>query len=80
MAYLHNHTMTHNDTHDTRLGGLKQDLQVFKSEFNSLLTELKKEISSKFENVSEQLNQLEENFNPNKSGLFEGSFFWWGSI
>ena len=42
MAYLHNHIMTHNDTHHTRLGGLKQDLQEFKSEFNSLLTDLKK--------------------------------------
>ena len=41
--------MTHNDTHHTRLGGLMQDLQEFKSEFNNLLTDLKKEISSKFE-------------------------------
>ena len=57
--------MTHNDTHHTRLGGLMQDLQEFKSEFNNLLTDLKKEISSKFENVSERLNQLEENFKNN---------------
>ena len=54
MAYLHNHTMTHNDTHHTRLGGLKQDLEEFKSEFNSLSTDLKKEISSKFENINER--------------------------
>ena len=44
--------MTHNDTHHTRLGGLKQDLQEFESEFNSILTHLKKEISSKFEKIS----------------------------
>lgn len=46
LAYVHNDTMTHDDTHHTRLNGLKQDFQEFKSEFNSLLTELKKEISS----------------------------------
>ena len=46
--------MTHNDTHHTRLGGLKQDLEEFKSEFNSLSTDLKKEISSKFENINER--------------------------
>ena len=57
--------MTHNNTHHTRLGGLKQDLQEFKSEFNSFLTDFKKEICSKFENVNERLNQLEEHFKNN---------------
>ena len=57
--------MTHNDTHYARLNGLTQELQEFKSEFNSLLTDLKKEICSKFENVNEGLNQLEENFKSN---------------
>ena len=32
--------MTHNVTHHARLGGLKQDFQEIKSEFNSLLTSL----------------------------------------
>ena len=54
LVYLHNHTMTHNDTHHARLGGLKQDLEEFKSEFNSLSTDLKKEINSKFENINER--------------------------
>ena len=53
--------MTHHDTHHTRLGGFKQDLQEFKSEFNSLLTDF----SSKFENVNGRLNQLQENFKNN---------------
>ena len=57
--------MTHNETHHTKHGGFKQDLQQFKSEFNSQLTDLKKEFSSRFENVNERLNQLEENFKNN---------------
>ena len=46
--------MTHNDNHHTRLGDIKQDVEEFKSEFNSLSTDLKKEISSKFENINER--------------------------
>ena len=47
-----------NDTHHTRLGGLMQDFQVFQSKFNGLLTNLKKETSSKFETVNERLNHV----------------------
>ena len=36
--------MAHNDTYHTRLGGLNQDFQEFKSELKSLLTDLKKKL------------------------------------
>ena len=40
------------------LSGLMQDFQVFQSKFNGLLTNLKKETSSKFETVNERLNHV----------------------
>ena len=58
VAYHRNHAMELNDTHHTRLGGLMQDFQVFQSKFNGLLTNLKKETSSKFETVNERLNHV----------------------
>ena len=47
--------------HNTRFGGIKQDIQDFKSDFNSILSGLKNEIQSKFENVNTRLNQIESN-------------------
>ena len=40
------------ESHNTRLGGIKQDIQDFKSDFNSLLSSLKNKIQSKFENIN----------------------------
>ena len=54
-----------NDSHNTRLGGIKQDIQNFKSDFNSLLFSLKNEIQSKFENRNTRLNQIESNLESN---------------
>ena len=53
------------ESHNTRLGGIKQDIQDFKSDFNSLLSSLKDEIQSKFENVNTRLNQIESNLESN---------------
>ena len=49
------------ESHNTRLGGIKQDIQDFKSDFNSLLSSLKNKIQSKFENINTTLNQIESN-------------------
>ena len=53
------------ESHNTRLGGIKQDIQDFKSDFNSLLSSLKDEIQSKFENINTRLNQIESNLESN---------------
>ena len=34
--------------HNSRLGGIKQEIQEFKAKFNSLLVDLKNEIQTKF--------------------------------
>ena len=38
--------------HNTRLGGIKQEIHEFKAEFNSLLADLKNEIQTKFGNIN----------------------------
>ena len=53
------------DSHNTRLGGIKQDIQDFKSDFNSLLSSLKNGIQSKFDNINTRLNQIESNLESN---------------
>ena len=53
------------ESHNTRLGGIKQDIQDFKSDFNSLLSSLKNEIQSKFENINTRLNHIESNLESN---------------
>ena len=53
------------ESHNTRLGGIKQDIQDFKSDFNSLLFSLKNEIQSKFENRNTRLNQIDSNLESN---------------
>ena len=53
------------ESHNTRLGGIKQDIQDFKSDFNSLLSSLKNEIQSKFENINTAHNQIESNLKSN---------------
>ena len=44
--------------HNIRLGGIKQEIQEFKAEFNSLLVDLKNEIQTKFGNINNKLNEI----------------------
>ena len=53
------------ESHNKRLGGIKQDIQDFKIDFNSFLSSLKNEIQSKFENINIRLNQIESNLENN---------------
>ena len=53
------------ESHNARLGGINQDIQDFKIDFNSFLSSLKNEIQSKFENINIRLNQIESNFENN---------------
>ena len=47
--------------HNMRLGGIKQEINEFKTEFNSLLADLKNEIQTKFGNSKSKLNKFENN-------------------
>ena len=49
------------EPHNTRPGGIKHNIQDFKSEFNSFSSSLKNEIQSKFENMNAKLNPTESN-------------------
>ena len=51
--------------HNTRLGGIKQEIQEFKAEFNSLLVYLKNKIQMKFGNINNKLNEIENNIKSN---------------
>ena len=51
--------------HNTRLGGIKQEIHEFKTEFNSLLADLKNEIQTKFGNINSKLNEIENNIKSN---------------
>ena len=44
---------------------MKQDIQDFKSDFNSLLRSLEYEIQLKFDNINTRLNQDESNLESN---------------
>ena len=50
------------DSHNTRFGGLKQELQELKKDVNSSLADFKASIDSKFDVISNRLNGIEENF------------------
>ena len=50
------------DSHNTRFGGLKQELQELKKDVNSSLADFKASIDSKFDVISNHLNGIEENF------------------
>ena len=50
------------DSHNTRLGGVKQELQDLKKDVNSLLADFKASIDTKFDVISNRLNAIEENF------------------
>ena len=51
--------------HNTRLHGIKQEIQEFKAEFNSLLADLKYEIQTKFGNINNKLNEIENKIKSN---------------
>ena len=54
--------------HNTRLGGIKQEIQEFQAEFNSLIVDLKNEIQTwkfKFGNINNKLNETENNIKSN---------------
>ena len=53
------------ESHNTGLGRIKQDIQDFKSHFNSLLSSMKNEIQSKFEDINTRLNQIKSNLESN---------------
>ena len=42
-----------NESHNTRLGGVKQDILDFKNEFTSSIKSLKSSIDEKFNSVNE---------------------------
>ena len=44
--------------HSTRLGGIKQEIQEFKAEFNSLLRKFENEIQTKFGSINKKLNKM----------------------
>ena len=51
--------------HNTRLGGIKEEIHEFRAEFNSLLVDLKNKIQTKFENINNKLNEIENNIKSN---------------
>ena len=54
--------------HNTRLGGIKQEIQEFQAEFNSFIVDLKNEIQTwkfKFGNINNKLNETENNIKSN---------------
>ena len=50
------------DSHNSRLGGVKQELQDLKKDVNSSLADFKASIDTKFDVISNHLNAIEENF------------------
>ena len=50
------------DSHETRLGGVKQELQALKKDVSSSLADFKASIDTKFDVISKRLNTSEENF------------------
>ena len=50
------------DSHNTRLGGVKQELRDLKKDVNSSLADFKASADTKFDVISNRLNAIEENF------------------
>ena len=50
---------------DTRLAGIKQEIQDFKAEFNSSLVDLKNDIQTKYGNINSKLNEIENHIKSN---------------
>ena len=51
--------------HNARLGGIKQEIHEFKAQFNFLLVDLKNEIQTKFGNINNKRNEIENNIKSN---------------
>ena len=54
--------MSSDGNHMTRLGGVKQEIQDFKTGFESSVNEIKHSIDSKFNNINDHLKDIKENF------------------
>ena len=54
-----------NDGAQNKFGGIKQEIQEFKAEFNSLLVDLKNEIQTKFGNINNKLSEIENSIKSN---------------
>ena len=50
------------DSHNTRLGGVKQELQDLKKDVSLSLADFKSSIDTKFDVLSNRLNAIEQNF------------------
>ena len=50
------------DSRNTRLGGVKQELQDLKKDVNSSLADFKASIDTRFDVIGNRLNAIEENF------------------
>ena len=50
------------DSHNTRLGGVKQELQDLKKDVSLSLANFKASIDTKFDVISNRLNAINENF------------------
>ena len=53
------------ESHNTRLGRIKQDIEDFKGDFDLLFSSLKNKIQSKFKNINTRMNQIESNLESN---------------
>lgn len=51
--------------HNTRFGGIKQEIQEFKAEFDFLLVDLNNEIQTKFADINKKLNEIENSIKSN---------------
>ena len=49
----------------TRFGGIKQEIQEFKAEFDFLLVDLNNEIQTKFVDINKKLNEIENSIKSN---------------
>ena len=57
------------DSHNTRLEGMKQELQDLKKDINLSLVDFKASIDKKFDVISNILNATEENFQRNVNDI-----------
>ena len=57
------------DSHNTRLEGMKQELQDLKKDINLSLADFKASIDKKFDVISNILNATEENFQRNVNDI-----------
>ena len=61
------------ESHNTRLGGMKQDILDFKNEFTSSIESLKSSIDEKFNLVNEQVDNIRTDIKRNVAVIVAGS-------